>query len=77
MKTKHRKALPLVVLMLIALSLLPMQVGSADATVAMCQVALTLVGFQEGTATHPGGDTHIWERVAGTTGSVTIASAAD
>jgi hypothetical protein len=57
---KHHKALALVVVTLIALSLLPAQAVSAKATVIPCEGDFIPTGILDpGTWTYPGGNTHV------------------
>jgi len=62
---KHRTAFALVVVTLVALSLLPVQAVSAQATVIPCEGAFIPAGILDfGTWTYPGGNTHVRGMVA-------------
>ena len=57
---KQYKALALVIVTLILLSLFPVQAVTAEATFTTCEGVLIFLGVVElGTWTHPGGNTHI------------------
>jgi hypothetical protein len=60
---RQHKALVLVLLILIALSMLPMQAASAQATFTECVAELPLVSMEEGVVTFPGPNMHIRGRV--------------
>lgn len=59
---KHR-ALVVVLLILIALAMLPLQAASAQATFTECTAELPLVDMEEGAVTFPGPNMHIRGRV--------------
>jgi hypothetical protein len=61
---RMNKVLAVVLVTLIALSVLPVQAASAQATFTDCEAELFLVGFVEGTVTPVGPNTHIRGRVA-------------
>lgn len=59
MKKRKVLHLSLVVVMLIAFSLLFVQVVSAEPTVPTCEADLVFAGMQEGSLSYPGGRMHI------------------
>jgi len=62
---RQYQALAIVVVMLIALSLLPVQVVSAQATFTMCEGAFVPLGILDpGTWIYPGGNMHVRGMVA-------------
>jgi len=60
---KANKLLTMIVVAVITLALLPVQAASAQATFTECDAQLTVTGFEEGTVTLVGPNTHIRGRV--------------
>lgn len=60
---KANKALAVAILAVIALTLLPVQAASAQATFTECEAELYLLGYEEGTVSFSGPNMHIRGRV--------------